>query len=277
MLKFCRLFQICGFFVWPLTDNKKYYSSSMKTLKFISFSHLSVAILLILFAYYNGSYFITFTTKSSAKFNDYVQMLLPLVSHMILIIDSWYQRRWQAKLWVTINEIDRIVKQEDIQMVKTLNPEFVLSYSFTFVFLMLVGAIPEVFLIVFVYDSAREWSRMFLIRLLSFILTRIMVMHFILYVDYLRSRLKFIARAMKIIAFQIKYPANDRIVYNKLLVLRKLYTLMWDANFSLQHRFGWSVTISVFGNFIHTIINLYWVYIRLHLRRKPTFRNCRYF
>lgn len=277
MSKFCSFFQLCAFFVWPLTDDKKTHSFKLKTLNFISLCHLTVAISLILFAYYNGSYFVSFTKKSSAKFNEYVQMMVPLMSHVILIIDSWYQQQLQAKLWWTVNEIERIVKRENIKLVNALNRDFVRSYSWTFSVLMLIGLIPEVFLIVYVYNDARKWSNMFIIRLFAFIATRINVLHFILYVDYLRSRLKFMGSELKHIVLNLQHPANDKIVYEKLMVLRKLYTLIWDANFGVQHRFGWSVAISIMGNFIHSIINLYWVYIRLHLRRFPSYRNCKCF
>lgn len=223
---------------------------------FLNFCAILNLILLSAIVYFAFKYekYIFYSRDIIGKITDIIQLLAPIISHMVIICESLRTKRKQSEIWnklITSNSLLKSVsyKREEIR------------YSMKFFLLNFFSILTEI-VILRLERRDLKYTKLWYCKLYSNIVVRFENLQIILYVDILGSRLKIINSEMKTMSksSHIGFKKSiDLESYEKLEKIKVLYSLLWDISQTLNSRFGWSLLFSIIYYFVCLTVDFYWI------------------
>lgn len=248
---FIWLFQFCSFLI-PISENK----FPLKNISFYAWSlaHLGITMLelIMIYVYQNE----TFHQGSTiGKILDIVQVILPITTHLVLIVETILNWKIQLEMWQCIQSIKKRTKLIGIK-----TKSFLKTYLIEISTLAFVGMVTEAVIIASIIDDD-SFVRSWYLRLWSLYMIRFGLMQLIFYVEW-------IAHYMKVIRMGLHHNSqNDKSDANLLNELKNLHLDIWLFSERFNQRFCWSILMLMIHLFITIIISFYWIVARLYFQR----------
>ncbi|GAB0099344.1 hypothetical protein DMENIID0001_152000 [Sergentomyia squamirostris] len=181
---------------------------------------------------------------SMGTFTDVLQLVAPVLTHFIMLIEAQNFRQMDLKMWSRIEHVDRMMSVPRAASTKSL----VKAVAFN-----ALSLIVDIYVIVSVHPVATEWARLCCARIFSFCVERLMVTHYVLHIDYIANRLNEIKE-------QIEHTS-------KMVTIKKLiqsHRSLWELSTDINKRSTYAILAALIDNFILLTVNTYWCYTKLH-------------
>lgn len=243
-------FQIFTISSVTLPNTKKIISLILNFCAILNLILLS-AIIFLAFKYEEE---IFFSRDIIGKFTDIIQLLAPIISHIVIICESLRTKKEQIKIW---NKI--IISNSLLKSVSYRKDE--IRYSIKFFILNFLSVLTEI-VILRLERRDLKYTNLWYCKLYSNIVVRLENLQIILYVDFLGSRLKIINNEMRILS----NASNDKCTtditsYEKIKKIKILHSILWDISQTLNTRFGWSLLFSIINYFVCLTVDFYWIFM----------------
>lgn len=242
---FFQVFTICSVI---LPNTKKIISFILNFCAILNLFVLST----IVFLAFKYEEEIFFSRDIIGKFTDIIQLLAPIISHMVIIFESLRTKREQTKIWNKIIESNSLLKS-----ISYRNDE--IRYSIKFFLLNFLSILTEI-VILRLEKRDLKYTNLWYCKLYSNIVVRLENLQIILYVDILGSRLKIINNEMKLLS-NSSTERVDKKSYNKIKTIKILHSILWDISQTLNTRFGWSLLFSIINYFVCLTVDFYWIWM----------------
>lgn len=202
-----------------------------------------------------------------------------ILTHAILILHAFLSRYELQKILTEISEIDEIFqtklhRQMDYTAMKK-------KYFFKFTIILLMSGGMLIFLLIFLALGSRTSPCIFWLHVsFSIAVVNMRCIQNIFFVDLLRERLEFVneglmeisqrnSKESKLILYvESNNPKNRwkksspmREEFNKVLALKQVYGMIWNASVLLNECFGWSILAIVTRSFIGFTSHGYWLFL----------------
>lgn len=223
---------------------------------FLNFCAILNLILLsaIVFFAFKYEQYIFYSRDIIGKITDIIQLLAPIISHMVLICESLRTKREQNEIWsklITSNSLLKSVSYKKNEI----------RYTIKFFILNFVSILTEI-VILRLERHDLKYTKLWYCKLYSNIVVRLENLQIILYVDILGSRLKIINNEMRTMSKSRTVglkKSTDLESYKKIQKIKVLYSLLWDISQTLNCRFGWSLLFSIINYFVCLTVDFYWI------------------
>lgn len=253
------------------------FSSAHKNslfMRMISLCSLLISLTLFAFPIFISDFFIYLTQNSVEIIVSVIIFSCTLLTHLIVIAQSYVTRNKQFQIIENICTIDDLLRQKfgKYQINHNYN-----RYIFGIFSFMVCTLIMSTILLV--------WRTRDLLFTLYYVyplmLTRVRCIQVIFYVAVLRERLKTVTdifvhvinceeevnkspRTIIILSGDI-IKRSDRIAYIELVALKKIYSYIWDTNYLMNDCFGWSLLFIFTLFFALLTTDCYWLYLTYEL------------
>lgn len=267
---FLILFQICGLDSQALTNQTEF----IKLLRIWNYILIATAVGGAL-AVYSLSNAIFSDIDPIGKLTDIVQVMTPLVTYFVVLLEAVVQRNTQQQILLQMTELDHSLQAMGVLQ---LNKRWQQMKKFFFIKFILINIACLSFelLIIGSFFGRDAWAYDWLVKLPTFVFNRISDLRYMLYVDCLKIYIEILNEL--IFGFR-KWESNEANSKNiwvikskdigqqrRLKQLKQLYSLTWELSELLNARMGRTILATITANFIELTINLYWVYAYLHIR-----------
>lgn len=185
------------------------------------------------------------------KFTDIIQLLAPILSHMIVIVESLRTKRQQTKIWNKIIFSNSLLKSVNYRKEE-------IRYSIKFFLLNFLSILTEI-VILRLEKHDVKYTNLWYCKLYSNIVVRLENLQIILYVDFLGSRLKVINNELRLLSNSSKVAFIEAKSYEKIKKIKILHSILWDISQTLNTRFGWSLLFSIINYFVCLTVDFYWI------------------
>lgn len=243
-------FQIFTISSVTLPNTKKIISFILNLCAILNLLLLSAIIFLAF--YYEEEIF--YSRDIIGKFTDIIQLLAPIISHMVIICQSLRTKKEQTKIWNKIIISNSLLKSASYRKAE-------LRYSIKFFILNILSILSEI-VILRLEKHDLKYTKLWYCKLYSNIVVRLENLQIILYVDILESRLKIINNEMRILTNSSQptlTKITDKKSYEKIKKIKILHSILWDISQTLNTRFGWSLLFSIINYFVCLTVDFYWI------------------
>ena len=145
------------------------------------------------------------------------------------------------------------------------------GYLLKFIWSQLLPTIVELYITLSI-SMAKEWQRNWIARIVSFNATRLGVMHFLLWVDYITARGRYMTselQSLKNISRGRKDERARQSLILRLKSLRETQKDLWILARDINVNFKWFILSKLATLFISIIIDLYWIFGNLRFGDNP--------
>lgn len=250
---FTIFFQIFTISSVTLPNTKKILSLILNFCAILNLFVLS-AIVFLAFKYEE---YIFYSRDIIGKFTDIIQLLAPIISHMVIIYESLRTKREQIKVWNKIILANSLLKSGSYKKDE-------LQYSIKFFLLNFLSILTEVVILVLEKHDLK-YTKLWYCKLYSNNVVRLENLQIILYVDLLGSRLRKINNEMKLLNNLSNVSSSnqktDLNTYKKIRKFKILHSILWDISQTLNTRFGWSLLFSIINYFVCLTVDFYWIFM----------------
>lgn len=258
LTSFLYFFQIIGLF--PVLVEGPF----QRVVNFLSVFNALAQFVLLAICYYYAEIMFTFNSALNLIV-DVVQIVVPIVTHFVIIVESLYYRKALEYIWT---EIGNIHKDPRSDLNTCLRRTFI-SFTVKFVVLQIGGTLIEIMIL---YPIAgKDWFRSRLTAEWSFIGCRSSYLLYILHVDIIRGILCAIGNDLKLACIASKSQLKSKRVEKKQQILfakvdynRKVFNKLYKINITLNRCFGYSLVLNLINDFMAIIIALYWNYFHAY-------------
>lgn len=217
------------------------------------------------------------------KLTDIVQVMTPLVTYFVVLLEAVVQRNIQQQIQLHMMELDSTVEVLGIRLDRKwhqLRREFFIKF-------ILVNCVCVSFelLIIGSFFGRGAWAFDWLVKLPCFVCNRISDLKYMLYIDCLRVYIETLNELVENFCLNesIQDTSGNRktsssstrsiwaikmkdVMQNwRLKQLKELYSRTWQLSELINNRMGRTILTTITANFIELTINLYWVYAYLHV------------
>lgn len=231
----------------------------------------SVFSLLLVFCFFSLTVYFrqfhTFTTISNTVANSL--FVLVVITHLVIIIESMWQRIAQKRLIRKFNLVDELFKTKLNTQIKYENEKrkmFIMNLTVLSIVLPI-----EVAVTIYLYYNSHVYYFIFQ-SIYSMWIIRLRPMQVLCFICLLRNRLNLVNKKLKAIAKQERRTKNRQSrstnqrfssasIYGTLLDLKQIYTEMYNICESINMAFGYSLLAIMIQNFVDFTSNCYWVYL----------------
>lgn len=189
---------------------------------------------------------IFFSRDIIGKFTDIIQLLSPIISHIIIIVESLRTKKAQTKIWNKIIVSNSLLKSNNYRKEE-------IRYSIKFFILNFLSILSEIVIFRLERNDVK-YTNLWYCKLYSNIVVRLENLQIILYVDFLGSRLKVINNEMRLLSYSSNIES-----YEKIKKIKILHSILWDISQTLNTRFGWSLLFSIINYFVCLTVDFYWI------------------
>lgn len=255
---FSIVFQIFG--ICPALPDTKIIIS--KIIQFLII--LNTAILLtITFIIYNYEELIFHSRDIIGKFTDVLELVAPIMAHMVAIFESVWARKDQNKIWNKITEFNLTMK--DFKLICYKKEERRFSIKF---FLLNISILSEIAIIAIASSEGEyKWSRHWYCRIYSNIVGRLGNLQLIMYIEFLCSRIRNINKELIHISNLTELYFIEKIhlrIYRSIEKIKLSHSIFWDISETMNSRFGWSLLFSITNYFICLTVDFYWIFVHFN-------------
>lgn len=258
LIYFSIIFQIFG--ICPaLPDTKKMISKILQSLIILNISILLTITLII----YNYEEFIFHSRDIIGKFTDVLELIAPIMAHLVAIFESVWTKKDQKKIWNKINEFNFTMKEFKLICYKKEERRFLMKF-----FLLNISILSEIAIIMIATSEGEyKWSRHWYCRIYSNIVGRLGNLQLILYIEFLCSRIRNINNELIHISSLTELYFIEKIhlkVYESIKSIKISHSIFWDISETMNSRFGWSLLFSISNYFICLTVDFYWMFVHFN-------------
>lgn len=255
---FSIVFQIFG--ICPALPDTKIIIS--KIIQFIII--LNTAILLtISLIIYNYEEFIFHSRDIIGKFTDVLELVAPIMAHMVAIFESVWAKKHQIKIWNKMTEFNFTMKE--FKLISHKKEERRFSKKF---FLLNISILSEIAIIMIALSEEEyKWATHWYCRIYSNIVGRLGNLQLILYIEFLCSRIRNINTELVHISNLSELYFIEKIhlkIYKSIKKIKISHSIFWDISETLNSRFGWSLLFSITNYFICLTVDFYWCFVHFN-------------
>lgn len=153
-----------------------------------------------------------------------------------------------------------------------VNGKFFRVFIYKFVASQLIPIIIESYVTLSI-GKAEEWQRHWIARTFSFNATRLAIMNYILWVDYIASRGGFLSSELERLDKEMRVVGVlqmfDPSLTRRLEDLRRIHWGLWKLTQEVNERFKWFILTTVTNTFLSITIDLYWIYGNMRFPGNP--------
>lgn len=264
MYMFFCYFQICGNCPISLKGQKKIAE--------VLFSLISILYIIIIF----GIFFIFYSYRDhifhnydpSGYFNEILQFVAPILAHLVILLESIFNRTIEKSIWRKIESLEKIVSKSN-KNYDEINLKFYKNFLLKFIALNVIGTLPEIYIIVSTKTSNPEWARTWYGRLLSFYMTRSVIIQIILYIDFITTRLQILNKEMFMLIRNMEsswiiLKQKNSFQYEIICKQKRLNYLLFEISQSVNERFGWTLVMIMANFFLCITVDFYFIYLKIH-------------
>lgn len=270
-------FQYCGIFSVQLEQRRRHpYNKFPNDLLLIIWCIINIQfIFLILYLMWwlrNESFHVTSTIGRTL---DIVQVLTPILTHLMMLSETIYGRNQLIKIWNIIERLD--INCSNLQIKTNGNQKLIKEFLIKCLIINLIGLLSETFIISSIYQTNFTWTKAFLFRLWSFNIVRQGTLQLVLYTELIGDRLNYINLELihlsRISRNGFGKSTKKNLLWNSLKNVKEMHNLLWILLQNVNFRFGWSIVFNFINNFICITIGLYWVYARIRFNHLNEFER----
>lgn len=265
MYMFFSFFQLCGNCPISLKGQKKIAE--------VLFSLISTLYIIVIF----GIFFIFYVYRDhifhnydpSGYFNDILQFVAPIFAHLVILLESIFNRTIEKSIWKKIESLEKIVSKSNKKYYDEINFKFYKNFLLKFIALNVIGTLPEIYIIVSTKTSNPEWARTWYGRLLSFYMTRSVIIQIILYIDFITTRLQILNKEMYLLIENMEsaliiLKKTNYFHYEIICKQKRLNYLLCEISRNVNERFGWSLVMIMANFFLCITVDFYFIYLKIH-------------
>lgn len=264
------------FGLWPAWPNNKYKWT------LIIYSFFSIGFVFVIFI---SAIFVkkVFEDNALSAAVSYSILLSALITHLIIVVESLVQRRYQMKLIQKFTHVDRLFHTKLQALISYRKEKRILLLPFTLMLATFIGI--KVALMIHL-NNIESFTRFWFYCLYSIWITRLRCAQVLCFVHLLRNRLILLNDKIKeIITARNLYTgySNDWrpisntqntvfildqsmpkcSIYDRLLSLKQIYGELYDICETINVTFGWSLLTIITQCFIDFTSNCYWTFLAL--------------
>lgn len=252
---FSIIFQFFG--ICKVLPNTK--KNLVNLILFGPFFHSSILLGMVIIIYTYEEH-IFYPSDIIGKFTDVIELVFPILTHVIAILETLTTRKEQMKIWIRIIQGNLILKE----FKSYLNKKEEKTYIKKFILLNLICFSTELAVIMLAtVTNDYRWRNHWCTRLFSNIVGRLLNLHYILYIDLIYSRVRVINDELKDISHRININEDNQLNYKKISKIKKLHSNFWVMSQSVNSRFGFSLLVSITNYFVCLTVDFYWMFIHL--------------
>lgn len=262
---FLLFFQLCGNCPISLKGQKKIAE--------VLFSLISTLYIIVIF----GIFFIFYVYRDhifhnydpSGYFNDILQFVAPIFAHLVILLESIFNRTIEKSIWKKIESLEKIVSKSNKKYYDEINFKFYKNFLLKFIAMNVIGTLPEIYIIVSTKTSNPEWARTWYGRLLSFYMTRSVIIQIILYIDFITTRLQILNKEMYLLIENMEsaliiLKKTNYFQYEIICKQKRLNYLLCEISRNVNERFGWSLVMIMANFFLCITVDFYFIYLKIH-------------
>lgn len=220
-------------------------STQSSCLFFILLGFVNIGLVFIelgaIYIYHNGVFH---STSSINEFIDIVQVILPIFSHLAILIESLANRGLHQSLQHLMNEIPNSTN--------SVHPSMMLKA----IVILVLGISTELAVIASIYKTFFSFARSWYFRVWSLNVMRFQVIQLIGYVEWQSHHWEGVAKELE--------GSREINEIRHLCALQKRCLDLWKFNRDFNRMFSWSIFILVTNYFVCGTIGLYWVVLRFY-------------
>lgn len=263
------IFQFLGLFPVPISNG----FAKTVLLKCVSFSNsLIVVIITCLSLYFSTEIFDQ--TNAIGLFVDVVQILAPILTHLVICIEAQRRHKAHKIYWLQFEKIYQITLNLDAELEESLK-RMTNRFRINFIVLCSVTLFIEMRILYGIVDNFWVYSR--LAAEFSFIGCRLGLLQFCYYVDSVNFLLQRLEKEIRIISNEsrsqlksVEWEMESQISYKRISIAEKAIREILQLTSILNFTFRWSLLANMTNNFLSITIAFYWNYRSLY------FNNLKY-
>lgn len=237
------IFDLCGFYTETSSIPGK---NEFNILLF----HISLAILLTIFIFLFATQPRFVSDASFNMVNNLVQFISALITYWMIVIESFYQRKYQRRFWQIYWE-QKHASKPNIRIYLFIFIEY--TFLFTAIQLILMHYFSVIHG-VFVY----------------FLFTAFVYIKFYQYrIFYYIFYMKLVQENLRLLEIQFNVEKQGNSMNKHFNLIRKNYQRVHEMISCLNHTFGWSQFFTILFSFHILLTELNWSYWGLHKRSAP--------
>uniref|UniRef100_A0A182WR46 Gustatory receptor n=1 Tax=Anopheles minimus TaxID=112268 RepID=A0A182WR46_9DIPT len=256
------LFQLLGFSLVPL-HGQALTSLYILTAVFVSL-YVACEILVMVYSLTTPEA-VFFLSDATGTFADAIQFVIPLAVPLVSLLLSLGKQTTQKRITVLMDRIDELfeVRGTTPGCLERFNQQLSQSILTNMLVYNVIPAVSEFFIISRI-SANRIWYRNWYLKVWFFILIRLGDSFFLLHVQYLRNRYRFLNHELQLtVSTTVRNVSADEI-HRRLVHLKVIQNLLKDLTGEVSDRFGWQLFGVITMLFICTTIDGYWMYASLH-------------
>lgn len=242
------LFQFCSFLT-PIQPSQ--FSLQAFASYLWCFFHFVVANLQLVTIYIRHND--TFHDGSTiGKILDIIQVIGPILAHIVMLIETNLNRTAQKKMWEVISNIE----DQAIFLAKG-KYSFLKSFIIEMLIMFFVCNVTEAYILSTITENPR-FARSWYFRLWSLHMLRVGVAQIVFYVEFIRCYVQLINNEL------LEINPND--VDSPVIIanIKKMYMDIHLFSMYLNERFAWSILALMIHFFLALIISFYWIVANLY-------------
>jgi hypothetical protein len=241
---------------------------------FISLFYISLIGVLFVAAYQHQNTWFT-NRDPVSKLTDVMQLMCPVVAHIVCTIESLTRRQKQKKIFQLANNIDKKLLEIGIN-VPEANENLFKHFLMKFLLSIVISTGTELMIIYRI--CCGSWMEQWCGKVGSFFIDRVSDLQFLFFLDYLENRGKCLndelLRLVILMKERNKLLGHDRKnyhMYRRLKVLKYLHNQCYKLMLNVNKRFAWSILATVTSNFMCLTVGMYWIYANFHYGTERTY------
>lgn len=186
---------------------------------------------------------------------DLSQVLVPIFTHLTILLETIYKRKTHNSMWTMIEQIDNICS-----LLTTKDMHFHKRILINLIYFILFGALAELCIIFSVYRDYQNFARGWYFRIWSLHAIRFGMLQLIFYIEWINGRLDIIAGELK------RISAENRKITG-IYVLKELYLELWRFKMYCNYRFNWSILMAMLYSFVGMVASMYFIIARFYFNQ----------
>lgn len=214
------------------------------------------------------------STSTIGKFLDVIQVLVPIIAHLIMIIEGAFNKHQNDKLLIKLHQLNGQIEIHcDHSIVSNCCNDYMHHTIVKLMLTIFVAIGSEICIIAAIYKVDYPWTRSWVIRIWS--LSSIHYSNFILimFIDFITCRLLILNVDLEQYRSTV-YSTTVGNTINSILraethlrEIKRIHNELRKFRFILNERFNFSILITIINYFISLTIAFYFIVSRFYFFR----------
>lgn len=211
-----------------------------------------------------------FSLDPIGKFSDVLETFLPLLVHIVLLLEMCYKSNYADKMRSLINEIDFYFVNSNPILYRNTKATFQTLIILKFLVYNLICISTEIF-IIFTIAYNITWAASWRTRIFSVVALRFGDLVYIYYVDHLTSyssMINYELQRLNICTDSILVMIKMK---KKLAQLKEIDWKVWKLSSFINKRYRLFLLFNILNQTLYLIINCFWIYSTIYFKSNPAY------